>query len=209
MGATLPDIIQSGMENLESGVGLCAPDAESYTLFADLFNPVIEDYHGGFKVIDKHPPTDFGDLNTLVNVDPDDQFIISTRVRCGRSLQGYPFNSCLTEAQYREMEEKVSSTLRTLEGELKGTYNPLTGIDKKTQQQLIDDHFLFKEGDRFLQAAIAAIKTKRSLPPEGDGGMCGEREKKTRIKRTDNRVTSGRAGQSELEHREDWCSFCV
>ncbi|KAG0414340.1 hypothetical protein HPB47_008469 [Ixodes persulcatus] len=155
MGATLLDVIQSGVENLDSGVGLYAPDAESYTLFADLFNPVIEDYHGGFKATDKHPPTDFGDLNTLVNVDPEDQFVISTRVRCGRSLQGYPFNPCLTEAQYREMEEKVSSTLRTLEGELKGTYYPLTGMDKKTQQQLIDDHFLFKEGDRFLQAANA------------------------------------------------------
>ncbi|CAN7998964.1 unnamed protein product [Ixodes hexagonus] len=87
MGATLLDIIQSGVENLDSGVGLYAPDAESYTLFADLFNPVIEDYHGGFKSTDKHPPTDFGDLNTLVDVDPDNQFVISTRVRCGRSLQ--------------------------------------------------------------------------------------------------------------------------
>jgi len=28
-------------------------------------------------------------------------------------------------------------------------------MDKATQQQLIDDHFLFKEGDRFLQAANA------------------------------------------------------
>nr|XP_054926695.1 arginine kinase isoform X2 [Dermacentor andersoni] len=155
MGATLLDVIQSGVENLDSGVGLYAPDAESYTLFAELFNPVIEDYHGGFKSTDKHPPTDFGDLNTLVNLDPENKFVVSTRVRCGRSLQGYPFNPCLTEAQYKEMEEKVSSALRGMDGELKGTYYPLTGMDKKTQQQLIDDHFLFKEGDRFLQAANA------------------------------------------------------
>lgn len=40
-------------------------------------------------------------------------------------------------------------------GELKGKYYPLTGMSKKDQQQLIDDHFLFKEGDRFLQAANA------------------------------------------------------
>ena len=79
------------------------------------------------------------------------QYIISTRVRCGRSLEGYPFNPCLTEAQYKEMEEKVSTTLSGLEGELKGTYFPLTGMTKEVQQQLIDDHFLFKEGDRFLQ----------------------------------------------------------
>ncbi|EEC11450.1 arginine kinase, putative [Ixodes scapularis] len=99
IGATLVDIIQSGAENLDSDVGLRGPDAKLYTIFADLFNPVIEDYHGVFKATDRHPPTDFGDLNTLVNVDPDDQFVISTGVRCGRSLQGYPFNLCLPEAQ--------------------------------------------------------------------------------------------------------------
>ena len=36
------------------------------------------------------------------------------------------------------MEEKVSSTLSGLEGELKGKFYPLTGMDKATQQQLID-----------------------------------------------------------------------
>ncbi|EEC05375.1 hypothetical protein IscW_ISCW004596 [Ixodes scapularis] len=61
------------------------------------------------------------------------------------------------------MQEKVSSTLRMLEA----TCYPLAGMGKATQQQLIDDHFLFKEGDRFLQAAIATVKTKRSLPPKG------------------------------------------
>jgi creatine kinase len=47
------------------------------------------------------------------------------------------------------MEDKVKAQLSSMEGELKGTYYPLTGMDKKTQQQLIDDHFLFKEGDRY------------------------------------------------------------
>jgi len=155
MGATLLDVIQSGVENLDSGVGLYAPDAESYTLFKELFDPVIDDYHQGFKATDKHPQSDFGDLSTLVNVDPNNEFVISTRVRCGRSLQGYPFNPCLTEGQYKEMEDKVKGQLSSMSGELKGTYYPLTGMDKKTQQQLIDDHFLFKEGDRFLQAANA------------------------------------------------------
>lgn len=88
----------AGMENLDSGVGVYAPDAESYKTFAPLFDPIIDDYHQGFKPTDKHPPSDFGDLNQLVNVDPEGKFVISTRVRCGRSLQGYPFNPCLTEA---------------------------------------------------------------------------------------------------------------
>ncbi|KAH8364710.1 hypothetical protein KR084_010285, partial [Drosophila pseudotakahashii] len=153
--STLLDVIQSGLENHDSGVGIYAPDAESYTVFADLFDPIIEDYHGGFKKTDKHPASTFGDVATFGNVDPTNEYVISTRVRCGRSMQGYPFNPCLTEAQYKEMEGKVSSTLSGLEGELKGKFYPLTGMEKAVQQQLIDDHFLFKEGDRFLQAANA------------------------------------------------------
>ncbi|XP_013793827.2 arginine kinase-like, partial [Limulus polyphemus] len=53
------------------------------------------------------------------------------------------------------MEAKVSETLGSMQEDLKGTYYSLTGMDKATQQKLIDDHFLFKEGDRFLQAANA------------------------------------------------------
>jgi len=154
-GSTLLDCIQSGVENLDSGFGIYAPDAEAYTVFAEIFDPMIEDYHGGFGKDAKHPPRDFGDVSSFVNVDPTGDYVVSTRVRCGRSMEGYPFNPCLTEAQYKEMEEKVSSTLSGLEGDLKGKFYPLTGMDKAVQQQLIDDHFLFKEGDRFLQAANA------------------------------------------------------
>ena len=39
-----------------------------------------------------------------------------------------------------------------MEGELAGTYYPLTGMSEADQKQLIEDHFLFKEGDRFLEA---------------------------------------------------------
>lgn len=155
LGATLLDVIQSGVENLDSGIGVYAPDADSYSVFSDLFDPIIEDYHGGFKKDDTHPSSDFGDLTSFVNVDPEGDFVISTRVRCGRSMEGYPFNPCLTEEQYKEMQDKVSGTLSDLSGELKGTYYPLAGMTKEVQQQLIDDHFLFKEGDRFLQAANA------------------------------------------------------
>jgi creatine kinase len=153
--SSLLDVIQSGVANPDSGIGVYAPDADSYTVFAELFDPIIEEYHVGFKKTDKHPKSDFGDLDSYVNLDPEGKYVISTRVRCGRSLEGYPFNPCLTEAQYAEMEKKVSSTLTGMGGELKGTYYPLTGMKKDVQQKLIDDHFLFKEGDRFLQAANA------------------------------------------------------
>lgn len=41
-GSTLLDVIQSGLENHDSGVGIYAPDAEAYTTFEALFDPIIE-----------------------------------------------------------------------------------------------------------------------------------------------------------------------
>jgi len=158
LGATLWDVIQSGVKNLDSGVGLYAPDAESYTLFKELFDPVITDYHIGFKPTDKQPPIDLGEshIAELKDLDPEGKYIVSTRIRCGRSLQGYPFNPCLTEANYKEMEAKMMAGFKSItDPELQGTYYPLTGMSKDVQNQLIQDHFLFKEGDRFLQAANA------------------------------------------------------
>jgi protein-arginine kinase len=158
LGATLLDVIQSGVANLDSGVGVYAPDAEAYTLFAPLFNPVIEDYHNGFGPNQKQPQIDLGEGKTHLfpDLDPEKKFINSTRIRCGRSLEGYPFNPCLTEANYLEMEGKVKKIFETInDPELQGTYYPLKGMTKEVQNQLIADHFLFKEGDRFLQAANA------------------------------------------------------
>ena len=37
-------------------------------------------------------------------------------------------------------------------GDLAGTYYALNSLKESERKQLIDDHFLFKEGDRFLEA---------------------------------------------------------
>jgi creatine kinase/arginine kinase len=77
--------------------------------------------------------------------------IKSTRIRVGRNLDAYPLGPGVTAEQRNEIEKKVSTALQSLEGDLKGTYYPLNGMDAATQKQLIEDHFLFKEGDRFLE----------------------------------------------------------
>lgn len=55
---------------MDSSVGIYAPDADAYKVFADLFNPIIEDYHVGFKATDKHPPPFFGDPQDFGTLDP-------------------------------------------------------------------------------------------------------------------------------------------
>ncbi|XP_043786735.1 arginine kinase-like isoform X2 [Apis laboriosa] len=153
--SSLMDVIQSGLKNLDSNIGIYAPDQHAYTVFAPLFNPVIEEYHKGFTPEDVHPLLDWGDPDKLGNLDPGEEFIISTRIRCARSVNGYPLNPTMTKSHYQELETKLQQILNTLEDELKGNYYSLIKMDKITQQQLIDDHFLFKEGDRFLEAANA------------------------------------------------------
>jgi creatine kinase/arginine kinase len=39
-----------------------------------------------------------------------------------------------------------------MDGELEGKYYPLKSMTDAERNQLIEDHFLFKEGDRFLEA---------------------------------------------------------
>jgi len=47
---------------------------------------------------------------------------------------------------------KVVEACSKFTGDLAGKFYPLEGMSKGDQDQLIADHFLFKEGDRFLRA---------------------------------------------------------
>nr|ATG85037.1 arginine kinase [Conus lividus] len=153
LGGTLADCIRSGCKNLESGVGIYACDPEAYTVFAPVLDKVIKDYHKVTKL--NHPEPDFGDLSKLGfgNLDPEGKMIKSTRVRVGRSHAGYGFPPVLNKKQRLDMEDKTKKALAKLDGELKGTYYPLVGMSKATERQLIEDHFLFKDDDRFLRDA--------------------------------------------------------
>lgn len=78
--------------------------------------------------------------------------IKSTRIRVGRNLADFALGPGITNEQRDEIMAKVVEACNQFEGDLAGQFYSLDGMDPATQQQLIDDHFLFKEGDRFLDA---------------------------------------------------------
>ncbi|KAK3603321.1 hypothetical protein CHS0354_025927 [Potamilus streckersoni] len=165
LGGTLADCIRSGCLNLDSGVGLYACDPEAYTVFKDLFDAVIKDYHKVPAV--NHPQPNFGDIKNLGfgDLDPDGKMIVSTRVRVGRSHNGFAFPPSIKSTEQRkQMEKDTLEALNTLEGELAGKYYSLETMTKDEQKQLIEDHFLFKDDDRFLRDAGGY-----SFWPEGRG----------------------------------------
>lgn len=89
----------------------------------------------------------------LFENEEDAKMIVSTRIRVGRNLADYPLGPGLTKEQRLEIEEKVADALTGFEGDLKGKYYSLGSLSEEDRKKLIEDHFLFKEGDRFLEAA--------------------------------------------------------
>jgi len=151
-GFTLLDAINSGVKNPDSGIGIYAGDTESYRLFAPIFDKIIEEYHG-FSKSDMHK----SNLNPrdlrAPNPDPDGEYILSTRIRVGRNLDELPLGPAISDEQRTTVERTVSDVLKSLEGDLAGKYYPLHGMSEEDSKSLIEDHFLFKAGDRFLEAA--------------------------------------------------------
>ncbi len=151
-GFTFAQAINSGVVNQDSSIGIYAGDAESYTLFSALFDPIIADYHG-FTKTDIHRSNLNMKTLSAPNPDPDGLYILSTRIRVGRNVAEVPLGPALSREQRNTIESQVAKSLCNLSGELAGTYYPLLGMDETVRDQLVADHFLFKAGDRFLDAA--------------------------------------------------------
>lgn len=79
--------------------------------------------------------------------------INSTRIRVARNLAAYPLGSAISRSDRKQVEKLVTSALSELTGELKGTYYSLATMTAAEKHQLIEDHFLFKGGDKYLQSA--------------------------------------------------------
>ncbi len=162
-GFTLEQTINSGVKNIDSGIGVYAGDEESYVTFSALFDPIIKEYHG-FGREDTHQSNLNPDDLDAPNPDPKGEYIVSTRIRVGRNVDAMPLGPAISKEQRDEVEARVVEGLSTLKGELAGSYTPLLGMSKEVQESLIKEHFLFKEGDRFLDA----VGLNRNWP-EGRG----------------------------------------
>ncbi|XP_033951801.1 creatine kinase, mitochondrial 2a (sarcomeric) isoform X1 [Pseudochaenichthys georgianus] len=154
-------------------VGCVAGDEESYEVFSELFDPIIKDRHNGYDPTTMTHPTDldaskvftplhdpcihllffnvfklFFFLASFANLQItngvfDDKYVLSSRVRTGRSIRGLSLPPACSRAERREVERVVVMALAGLKGDLAGRYYGLQDLTDKEQQQLIDDHFLF------------------------------------------------------------------
>jgi creatine kinase len=174
-GYTFDQAIQTGVDNpghpFIMTVGCVAGDEESYSVFKDFFDPIIDKRHGGYKPTDQHK-TDL-DHTKLKNANFDEKYVLSSRVRTGRSIRGICLPPHCTRAERRKVQDVSVAALDTLTGEFKGKYYALDKMTEKEQDQLIEDHFLF---DKPVSPLLLASRMARDWP---DGRGIWHNEKKT------------------------------
>lgn len=132
-----------------------------HQVFAELFDPVIKDRHNGYDPRTMKHPTDL-DASKVTQFTPlwsashrpdsdqvlpppqitsgmfDERYVLSTRVRTGRSIRGLSLPPACTRSERREVERVAVTALSGLKGDLAGRYYSLAEMSDKEQQQLID-----------------------------------------------------------------------
>merc|ERR1712224_303662 len=130
-GGTLAECMKTGVDNPGhphiKTVGLVAGDEESYEVFKAIFDPIISDRHNGYAP-DAKQPTNM-DLTKLsdTDIDPDMKYVLTTRVRTGRSVRGFKLPPVISFEDRRILEALCVKGLLSMEGDLKGDYFPLNG----------------------------------------------------------------------------------
>merc|ERR1711931_539659 len=149
-GFTLAKACACAIEFDNQHCGIYAGDWDSYKDFADVFDPIIQEYHGISP--DAVHTSDMDVSKIQGNIDPTAP-VHSTRIRVGRSIDGFGLSPGITKEQRVGVENLMKTAFANLTGDLAGEYYPLTGMDEKVRQQLVDDHFLFMSGDPNLKVA--------------------------------------------------------
>merc|ERR1712129_336858 len=149
-GFTLSKAIACAVQFDNQHCGIYAGDADSYTVFKDVFDPLIQEYHG-ISADSKHT-SDMDASKLKGNIDPKAP-VKSTRIRVGRSIDGFGLSPGITKEQRLGVENLMKKAFANLKDDLSGTYFPLTGMNETVRQQLVDDHFLFVSGDPNLKVA--------------------------------------------------------
>merc|ERR1711942_467760 len=149
-GFTLAQAIACAVEFDNQHCGIYAGDWDSYKVFADVFDPIIQEYHGISADSVHTSDMDVGKIKGNIDTSAP---VHSTRIRVGRSIDGFGLSPGITRDQRLGVENLMKKAFANLTGDLAGTYYPLTGMNEKVRQQLVDDHFLFMSGDANLKVA--------------------------------------------------------
>lgn len=147
-GYTLDMAIQTGVDNPSHPyimtVGATAGDEETYEVFAELFDPIIAGRHNGYPADYKQPTC--LDPSMLRHNGFDEKYVMSSRVRTGRSVRGLCMPPYCNRAERRRVEEiivEAANQLVEFDASLAGHYEGLYDMTEERHEELIDKHLMF------------------------------------------------------------------
>lgn len=99
-------VIQTGVDNPGHPhiytVGCVAGDEESYSVFKDFFDEIIKARHAGYDPKKQTHPTDL-DFTKIKGGQFDEKYVLSSRVRTGRSIRGLDLPPACNRKERREV----------------------------------------------------------------------------------------------------------
>lgn len=162
MGVTLEDTIRAGVTlpwgaNPPRGIaGVYAGDAESYEVFRPLFDPLIVERHHvdaqrkftrskqpsvpGQKTLQRHRTNLNPQFLVQQQIDPKGEYVLYTRMRLARSLEGYRFSPCITRAERRQIERILRDCCSDWKD---GSYMSIMEMSNQMHDDLIQQRILF------------------------------------------------------------------
>lgn len=152
--STISHCIQMGILMHGSSIGLFAADADCYTVFAELFDPIIHDCHPDLSFDFMHPELNWGDPNSLFFSDEMHLYMEKCFIFCSRSLEMQPFFPKMKEKHYIHVIEAIRTILENFCGRYSpGSFYALEAVDEDTRARLKGEGFMFDIGDEEYQAA--------------------------------------------------------
>lgn len=158
-GVTLEDLIRAGVclpygANPPHGIaGVYAGDAESYTTFDALLNPIIEAHHkAATRVRLQRFRTNLNPDGLLQRrLDPKGEYILYTRMRLARSIAGFRFAPCIERGERRAVERLFRDCVSDWkEG---GEYVSVMDMTNKQHDELVRRQLLFADPDDYVVSA--------------------------------------------------------
>merc|ERR1739845_264008 len=146
-GFTIDHVIQSGVDNIGHPIhmadGCVAGDEESYEVFAEFFDPVIEARHNGYKPTDKSK----SDTNAskIRGGNFDEKYISSVKLRSSRSIRGFALSAWNSRAERRQINSICQESLDALSGNFAGKYYALSSMSENELETLYKDHIAFNK----------------------------------------------------------------
>ena len=135
-GVDLLRNIRCGVDSPSSEVGVTAGDEASYETFRELFDPVLEAYHGvdlseGDYNVSNQDSSELDRMDQIVY-----EYVVSSHVESVRNVKGYALAPAISDSERVALESALKNCLGEMKSEFSGEYYSLGDMTGEERNRL-------------------------------------------------------------------------